>query len=72
MSNLLRLPEVKARTGLSRSCIYEAISDGRFPRPVKITARASAWVESEVQNWIDERIEARGGEQRDARGGGYS
>lgn len=62
--NLLRLPQVKARTGLSRSCIYEAITEGRFPRPVKITARASAWVESEIQKWIDERIKERGGEQQ--------
>jgi len=61
MQSLIRLPEVKARTGLSRSCIYEAMSDGRFPRPVKITARASAWVESEVQKWIEERINQRGG-----------
>ena len=57
---LLRLPEVKERTGLSRSVIYEYIADGRFPRPVRITPRAVAWVDEEVDAWIRERVEERG------------
>jgi len=61
MNNLLRLPQVIDRTGLSRSYIYDGIAKGSFPRPVKITPRTSAWVESEVQEWIDRRIADRDG-----------
>lgn len=56
MSRLLRMPEVLARTGLSRSKLY-ATTD--FPRPVKIGERAVAWVEDEIQEWIDARIAER-------------
>ncbi len=49
----LRLPAVLELTGLSRTAVY-----GRedFPRPIKISKRASAWCESEVRNWILQRI----------------
>ncbi|TGD74155.1 AlpA family transcriptional regulator [Mangrovimicrobium sediminis] len=53
---LLKLSEVEARTGKSRSSIY---GDPEFPRPIKIGPRASAWVESEVTAWIESRIAAR-------------
>lgn len=46
-------------TGLGRSTIYNYITDETFPKPVSLGARAVAWVESEVQDWILERIEAR-------------
>ena len=51
---LIRLPEVQSMTGLNRNLIYE-IED--FPRPIKISTRCSAWVESEVQTWIHSQIE---------------
>ena len=47
----LRLPEVLARTGLSRSTIYVRLDQGRFPRPVSLGARAVGWLESEVDEW---------------------
>ena len=50
---LLRLPEVISQTGLNRNSIYQ-IED--FPKPIKIGARATAWVQSEVQDWIKARI----------------
>jgi prophage regulatory protein len=56
---LLRLPEVKRRTGKCRSDIYRAIGKGTFPAPVKVGERASAWPEHEVAAWIAERIDAR-------------
>jgi prophage regulatory protein len=60
---LLRLPDVEALTGLRKSALYQAMKDGRFPPCVKLSARASAWPESEVQAWIASRIRAsrRGG-----------
>jgi prophage regulatory protein len=56
---LLRLPQVKARTGLSRSEIYRRVSSGDFPAPVKLGERASAWPEHEVAAWCEARIAAR-------------
>lgn len=56
---LERLPQVKARTGLSRSELYRRIATGDFPRPVKLGERASAWSAAEVDRWIAERIAAR-------------
>ncbi len=56
---LLRLPQVSARTGLSRSELYRRIALGTFPAPIKIGARASAWNSLEIDHWIAERIAAR-------------
>ena len=53
----LRLPEVLARTGLSRSTIYVRLDQGRFPRPVSLGGRAVGWIEAEVDEWIRERID---------------
>jgi prophage regulatory protein len=58
-TNLIRLDQVKARTGLSRSTLYAYINDGRFPRLVIISDRCVAWVESEIDAWIAERIALR-------------
>ena len=53
----LRLPEVLERTGLSRSTIYVRLEQGRFPTPVSLGARAVGWIESEVDEWMRQRIE---------------
>lgn len=55
---ILRLPSVKARTGLSRSTIYLRVSEGTFPKPVSLGSRAVGWVEDEIQSWLAERIAA--------------
>jgi prophage regulatory protein len=55
----LRLPQVKATTGLSKTTIYEKIKDNAFPCPVLISKRAVAWVESEVRQWAASQISAR-------------
>jgi len=55
---ILRLPDVKARTGLSRSTIYLRLATGSFPRPVSLGARSIGFVESEIDDWIAERIRA--------------
>jgi len=55
---ILRLPTVKARTGLSRSTIYLRISEGRFPKPVSLGGRAVGWIEAEVNDWLNRQIEA--------------
>jgi prophage regulatory protein len=55
---ILRRPQVEARTGLSRSTLYQYIQDGLFPRPVSLGARAVGWLESEVTAWIAARAKA--------------
>ena len=68
----LRISEVQARTGLSRSTIYAWSAEGRFPAPVRLGGRAVGWIESEIDAWLRERIaESRGegagsGERREA------
>ena len=63
MSNqpsLIRLPEVERRVGLRRSQIRKMEALGRFPRKVRITRGAVAWVESEVSDFIVKRMQERG------------
>lgn len=59
-TRLIRVRDVMAKTGLSRSYVYDLASKGLFPKPLKLTERSSAWVESEIQDWIRERIAQRG------------
>lgn len=54
---VLRLPLVKARTGLSRSTIYLRIAEGSFPKPVSLGARAVGWLEAEIEQWLSSRVE---------------
>ena len=66
---LIRLPEVLSRTGYGRTTIYRKMEDGSFPSSVKLDgppkdpeafdSRAVAWIEDEVEQWIESRIEER-------------
>ena len=66
----IRLPEVLSRTGYGRTSIYRKMEDGSFPRSVKLggpleapnafDSRAVAWIEHEVEQWMESRIEERG------------
>jgi prophage regulatory protein len=53
---LIRLPLVEEKTGLKKSTIYAGAKDKTFPAPVRLSARAVAWRESEVDRWIFERL----------------
>ena len=55
---ILRLPEVKNRTGLSRSSIYLKVSKGSFPPPISLGDRAVGWIEAEINEWLSKNIEA--------------
>lgn len=55
--NILRRKQVEARTGLSRSTIYHRVSEGTFPKPVNLGARAVGWLESEIDGWLASRVE---------------
>lgn len=47
----LALPEVKRRTGMGTTFIYEEMKEGRFPQQVRVGKRAVRWIDSEVQAW---------------------
>ena len=54
----MRLPEVKAVTGLGKTSIYELIRERSFPAPVRLGPRAVAWVRTEIRQWALERVRA--------------
>ena len=66
---LIRLPEVLSRTGYGRTSIYRKMAEGTFPKclklsgpskdPSKFDSRAIAWIEEEVEKWVEDRIEER-------------
>lgn len=56
-TRLIRLSEVLERTGFGKAWIYRLISQNSFPKPVKIGIRAVAFVESEIDEWIQLTIE---------------
>lgn len=58
MTRLIRLPEVERLCGLRRSAIYTRIRAGHFPKQVSIGKNSTAWIEAEVQDWINNQIRA--------------
>jgi prophage regulatory protein len=54
----IKLPAVKERTSLSTSEIYRRIEAGTFPAQIKLGAKAVAWLEHEIDEWIKQTIEA--------------
>lgn len=58
MKNLqiLRLPEVIARTGISRSSVYAKEAAGTFPKHIELGPRCSGWLAHEVDEWISQRV----------------
>ena len=55
--NILRLPQVIKRTGLSRSSIYLRMTNDEFPDSVSLGGRAVGWLENDIDEWIVEKIE---------------
>jgi prophage regulatory protein len=60
-NRLIRMKDVQNLTGLSRSYIYNLSSQGVFPKSISLVpgGTSKAWIESEIQEWIDQRISAR-------------
>ena len=54
---LIRLPDVEGATGCKKSTIYELMKAGRFPKPVRLSARHVAWPESAVLQCVQDRIQ---------------
>jgi len=53
---IIRLNEVKVITGLSRSTIYLRMAEGKFPQQISLGSRAVGWINSEIIDWIEHRI----------------
>ena len=56
---IMRLDEVKEKTGLGRSAIYDRMGKGTFPSSVKLGARSVGWLENEIDGWLISCIENR-------------
>ncbi len=59
---IVRLPEVKDSTGLSRSSIYLRMSKGEFPKSMSLGGRAVGWLESDIQSWLEQKHKESRGE----------
>ena len=53
---ILRLKDVIAMTGLSRSTIYLRMEQDKFPQQINLGSRAVGWISSEIKEWIEKRI----------------
>ena len=56
---ILKLKEISSLTKLSSSTIYRLVQAGEFPKPIKLAAHASGWLESDIEDWIEARQKAR-------------
>ena len=59
IKRVLRLKEVRHKTGLSRSTIYRWMDEGKFPKPVRLGARSVARIESEIDDWLQAKSKTR-------------
>jgi prophage regulatory protein len=55
----IRLPAVLQKVGMSKSFVYDLITQDKFPKPVKVSSRISCWVTAEVEQWVQEQIDGR-------------
>lgn len=55
-TKILRLPEVLSRVGIKRATLYEWISNGTFPRQIRLGARSVGWDEKSIETWLNDRI----------------
>jgi prophage regulatory protein len=55
---ILRIAQVKQRTGLSRSTIYALIKSGQLQRPIQLGPRAVGWLASDIESFIERRVRA--------------
>jgi len=56
--SLMRLRDVETKTALRKSKIYQMVKDGDFPAPIALTTKSKAWICSEVNGWVRDKIAA--------------
>ena len=58
-NRILRRSQVEAQIGLSRSSIYQMMSEGEFPLPIKLGKRAVGWAQSDIDEWLNNRQQVK-------------
>ena len=58
-NKIIKLPKVMEMTTFCRTTIYRLIKQGEFPRQIKLAERSSGWLESEVSDYLETRINDR-------------
>ena len=58
MISLININEVTKRTALSKSSIYDLARRGLFPKQIKIGLRRVGWLESEIENWLQDKVQS--------------
>lgn len=53
---ILRLPKVVNKTGLPKTAIYNGMTNGTFPKSIQLSRRSIGWLETEINQWIEQRI----------------
>ncbi|MBT4921775.1 MAG: AlpA family transcriptional regulator [Rickettsiales bacterium] len=56
---ILRLPQLMSKTGLARSTIYLLLKQGAMPKSINLGQRSVGWLESDIDAWIDSKIQSR-------------
>ncbi len=56
--HIIRLPQLKQRLSLSRSSIYQLVKSGNLKPPISLGARAVGWLDSDVSEFIENRVKA--------------
>lgn len=56
LKTILRLPDVLAKTGISRSLAYSLIAKGQFPQPIQLSERAVGWHVEAIDDWVTSRV----------------
>ena len=59
MSKVLKAKQVAEYVNVSKSQIYKLVQQGRLPKPIKLGERGSGWLISEIDTWLQSRIDAR-------------
>jgi len=62
MKRVLKIKEVAEEISVSVPQVYKLVSLGRFPKPIKLGERGSGWLRTEVDAWLQSRVEARDSE----------
>lgn len=55
---ILKILAVCKKTGFAKPTIFLKVRKGEFPKPIKLGARATGWLESDIDDWISERVAA--------------
>ena len=59
MAQILKVKEVSKEVNISVPQIYRLAKLGEFPKPLKLGKRSSGWLQSEIEQWIQEKVDAR-------------